>query len=320
VTTVSSRAAQIELICQHVTEQYVFADVAIEVTAVLRRRRDDGGYEAAADEEFAAAVTADLQSVNGDKHLRLQYSLEPVPEPVDGGPDDEDLMESEVGRNAGGIRRVERLAGNVGYLDLIAFFPAAVAGWAAAAAMNLLAGTDALIVDLRRSRGGDPGMVALLCSYLVDEPLHLNDLYARGDGSTTQFWTLPYVPGPRFGGRKPIYVLTSADTFSAAEEFAYNMQQHGRGTIIGARTRGGAHPCDRFRITEHLAATVPVARAINPVSGTNWEGVGVAPDIEVPPDAALQTAYRQALQYAVGLSPDSRRDVHTEAVQALERV
>jgi Peptidase family S41/N-terminal domain of Peptidase_S41 in eukaryotic IRBP len=318
MTTVISRAAQIELICQHVTEQYVFPDVAIEVTAVLRRRRDDGGYEAAADEEFAAAVTADLQSVNGDKHLQLRHSVEPVPEP-DSGPDN-DLMEREVDRNAGGIRRVERLAGNVGYLDLIAFFPAAVAGWAAAAAMNLLAGTDALIVDLRRSRGGDPGMVALLCSYLVDEPLHLNDLHARRDGTTTQFWTLPYVPGPRFGGRKPVYVLTSADTFSAAEEFAYNMQQHGRGTIIGARTRGGAHPCDRFQIAEHLIATVPVARAINPVSGTNWEGVGIAPDVETPADAAFQAGYERALRHVVGLGADGRRDVHTEAVQALRDV
>jgi C-terminal processing protease CtpA/Prc len=157
----------------------------------------------------------------------------------------------------------------------------------------------------------------LLYSYLVDRPVHLNDIYSRADDSTTQFWTLPYVPGRRLGGHTPVWVLTSAATFSAAEEFAYDVQQHGRGLVVGERTRGGAHPCDQFRIDAHLVATIPVARSINPVSGTNWEGVGVSPDIEVPAADAYPVALRQALNHVLDLPADPGNEVHAEARQAL---
>lgn len=303
------RAAQVELVCSLVTEHYVFPEVAAEVTAVLRDRSATGRYAGTTEEELAATVTRDLQSVNGDRHLRLQHSVAEVSE---GGEWSEDDVRQEVAANAGGIRRVERLPGNVGYLDLIGFLPAEVAGGAAAAAMTLLAGTEALLVDVRRSRGGDPAMVALLSGYLVDEPTHLNDLWARADGSTVQFWTPPYLPGPRFGGTKPVWVLTAAATFSAAEEFAYNLQQLGRATVIGERTRGGAHPCGRYRVGAHLVATVPTMRAINPVSGTNWEGVGIAPDVQVPAAEAFPVALARALDHVLGL-PDCRRDVLDEA-------
>lgn len=314
MSTGPDRAAQVDLLCRLVVEHYVFPEVATEVAAALRRGGAGSSGDALDDEQFAAVLTGTLQSVNGDKHLRLMHSVEPVP-PDDAG-DSDDSWAQAAAVNAGGIRRVERLPGNVGYLDLIAFFPAAVAGWAAVAAMNLLAGTAALIVDLRRSRGGDPAMVALLYSYLVDESMHLNDLYSRSADRTTQFWTLPYLPGPRFGGGKPVWALTSQTTFSAAEEFAYNLQQHRRGTVVGERTRGGAHPCEHFRIAEHLTATIPVARAINPVSGTNWEGTGVLPDIEVPAADALPVALHHALRHVIDL-PAPGNGIHTEARQAL---
>lgn len=310
---VLDRVALVDQLCSLLAEQYVFSDVAAEVAAVLRERSAAGRYAGTGEAELAAAVTHDLQSVNGDRHLRLQHSVAEVSE--DGEWSEADLRQ-EVADNAGGIRRVERLPGNIGYLDLIGFLPAEFAGGAAAAAMTLLAGTEALLVDLRRSRGGDPAMVALLSSYLVDEPTHLNDLWSRADGSTVQFWTVPYVPGPRFGGTKPVWVLTAAATFSAAEEFAYNLQQLDRATVVGERTRGGAHPCSRVRVGRHLVATVPTMRALNPVSGTNWEGVGVAPDIEVPAADALPVALARALDHVLGLAPDGRREVLDEARQA----
>jgi C-terminal processing protease CtpA/Prc len=186
--------------------------------------------------------------------------------------------------------------------------------------MNLLAHTDALIIDLRRCRGGDPAMVALLCSYLFDDDVHLNDLYHRADDSTAQFWTSPYVPGSRFGGTKPLYVLTSSTTFSGAEELTYNLQQRRRATVIGETTRGGAHPVRAYRVDAHLRATVPIARAINPVSGTNWEGTGVTPDVEVPAEGAFEVAYRGALEHVLALGADGvRRAVHAEAQEAFDR-
>jgi C-terminal processing protease CtpA/Prc len=216
---------------------------------------------------------------------------------------DEDTYRAEVRLQVGGIATVQRLDGNVGYLDVRAMHDAGHAGQAAIAAMTLLAHTDVLLIDLRRNGGGDPGMVALYCSYLFDDTTHLNDLYWRDDDSTRQWWTLPYVPGPRFGGTKPVYVLTSGDTFSGAEELAYDLTR-GRATLIGERTRGGAHPGGRYRVATHLKAAVPSGRAINPVTGTNWEGTGVEPDLELPATDAFDAAYRLALDHVLTFGSD----------------
>jgi C-terminal processing protease CtpA/Prc len=152
-----------------------------------------------------------------------------------------------------------------------------------------------LIIDVRQNGGGAPGMVALICSYFfAGEPVHLNDLYWRPTNSTEQWWTLAYVPGRRYVG-KDIYVLTSKRTFSAAEEFTYNLKNLKRATIVGDTTGGGAHPGEGVRISNHFGMFVPTGRAINPITKTNWEGTGVAPDISVPADLALKTAHLSAL-------------------------
>jgi C-terminal processing protease CtpA/Prc len=271
------------------------------------------------DESFAALVTADLQKVNGDKHLRLLYSHDEVPETGEESVWDPVAYRREAELDAFGITRVERLAGNVGLLDLHQLRDAEIATPAITAAMNLVAHTDALIIDLRANGGGDPHTVALVCSYLFDEQVHLNDIYNRPDDTTRQFWTLPHVPGPRFGGTKPIYVLTSDRTFSGAEELSYNLQQNERATLIGQTTKGGAHPGERYRVGPHLKSAIPNGRAINPISGTNWEGVGVVPHVEVPADEAFDVAYRKALGHVLTLGSDGpRRTVVEAAAEALE--
>ncbi|MEO6089428.1 MAG: S41 family peptidase, partial [Umezawaea sp.] len=175
-------------------------------------------------------------------------------------------------------------------------FPVDLCGEAIAAALTIVADAEALILDLRENGGGDPATVALVCSYLLDEPTHLNTMYFRDGESYRQSWSLPHVPGKRFGGTKPVYVLTSGRTFSGAEELSYDLQQLGRATVVGEQTGGGAHPRRGFRVHPHLEATIPTGRAINPVSGTNWELVGVTPDIEVPAEEALDRALREALR------------------------
>ncbi|GAA3431039.1 S41 family peptidase [Kutzneria kofuensis] len=261
-----------------ITDNYVFPDVAEKIVDVLRRN----DYDHLADvDAFAAAVTADLQSVNGDKHLRLLHE-EPKPRAVS---------------DAHGFDRVEVLDGNIGYVENTRLRDPRAYGDIAAAAMTLVADTDALIIDLRRCRGGDPGMVSLVCGYLFDESKHVNDIYSRPDDMVVQFWTPPYVPGRRFGGAKPVWVLTSSFTFSGGEELAYDLQQTGWAVIVGETTRGGAHPTDWHEIAEHLYLTVPEARAINPKSGTNWEAVGVAPDIDVPAADALDHALELARNF-----------------------
>ncbi|MFS8098362.1 S41 family peptidase [Lentzea alba] len=290
------REPEIELLCSQLAAYYVFPDTANEIATVLRTRQSEGAYEVADDEEFAARVTADLQSVNGDKHLRLLYSAEEVKETGEESAWDPVAYKKEAEEDAFGITKIERLKGNIGLLELRLLHDAEIATPAVTAAMTLIAHTEALIIDLRNNVGGDPNTVALICSYLFDEPTHLNDIYNRPEDSTRQFWTLPHVPGPKFGGKKPIYVLTSSRTFSGAEELSYNLQQLERATLIGETTRGGAHPGDRYRVGPHLKSAVPNGRAINPISGTNWEGVGVVPHIAVPADEAFDIAYKKALE------------------------
>ena len=137
----------------------------------------------------------------------------------------------------------------------------------------------------------------MVSSYLFDKPTHLNDLYNRKDDFTTQYWTLPYVPGATLAD-KPAFVLTSKNTFSGAEEFTYNLKNLKRATVVGEVTGGGAHPVSGHRIDEHFTIGVPFARAVNPISKKNWEGTGVAPDVQVKAADALEKAEELALSKA----------------------
>lgn len=179
------------------------------------------------------------------------------------------------------------------HLKLRCFADAGAAGATAIAAMNFLGGSDALIFDLRANGGGTPSMISSCSSYLF-EPTHLNSFYIRKEDETKQFWTQAYVPGPRLA-KVPVFVLTSSRTFSGAEEFSYNLKNTKRGTIVGETTGGGAHPVRGYKVEGYdVTVAVPFGRAINPISGTNWEGKGVEPDIAVPADQALDVAYAKA--------------------------
>jgi hypothetical protein len=278
-------------------EFYVFPEVAKKMEEALRARQKKGEYDAVEDAEaFAELLTANLQQVSHDKHLSVNFS--PAVLPKDWGarnPDVDPRMRTQMERDNCLFQKAERLSSNIGYLKFNAFLPPDVCGPTAIAAMNFLGNVDAIIFDLRDNGGGDPRMVALISTYLFDKPTHLNDLYNRKEDASTQFWTLPYVPGKRLAG-KPVFVLTSKYTFSGAEEFAYNLKNLKRATIIGETTGGGAHPVSGHRIDDHFMIGVPNARAVNPISKTNWEGTGVEPDIKVPADQALDIAKEKAAE------------------------
>jgi len=209
----------------------------------------------------------------------------------------------------------------VGYLELRSFgFEAEWIGDAAAAAVAFLANTDALIVDVRRNGGGSPGMVAFVSSCLFGaDSVHLNSLYWRPGNRTEHFYTRTRVPGVRYGPERPVYVLTSRRTFSGAEEFAYNLQTRQRAVIVGDTTGGGAHPGGLQRVTDHFGLWVPTGRAINPITKTNWERVGVRPDVAVSSDQALRTAQLAALRGLRERATDSeRRRQLDEAIAEVE--
>ncbi len=319
-----ARARVIEKLLEALEKGYVFPETAEKMNQSIRARLAAKEYDSISSaREFAKILTSDLQEVSKDKHLRVNYHPEKIPERGPGGPpppEERQRMRVQMSRDNFGFEKVERLRGNVGYLDLRGFLPAEFSAETAAAAMNFLAYTDALIIDLRQNGGGDPATVAFLSSYLFDDTVHLNDLYFRPANSTRQWWTLPHVPGHRYGKDKPVWVLISNRTFSAAEEFSYNLQNLKRATLVGETTRGGAHPGGMARLDDHFGAFLPSGRAINPISKTNWEGTGVSPDIRTPADQALKTAHLEALRRILERETDERRKpAMREHIAALEK-
>lgn len=226
---------------------YPDADVAARVSAVLGAALTADAYPTDV-KALAAAVTTDLQSVNGDQHLRLLFHETRLPEREPGSDAEEYAAMLDWARRTGrGVAQARLLAGNIGHLDLQpVIFPTVIGAGAIAAAMDLLADIEVLILDLRKCIGGEPSAVAFVISYLWDEePTQVTGLRQRREG-IRQSWTLGYVPGRRFGKAKPVYVLTSAATFSGGEAVAYDLQQLGRATLVGEPTRGGAHPREKL--------------------------------------------------------------------------
>src|SRR6202043_391552 len=187
----------------------------------------------------------------------------------------------------------EILPNNIWYIKFDGFMDASFCGPTVVAAMGFVAHTDAIIFDLRQNGGGQPAMVTLIASYLFDKPTHLIDIYNRKEDSTTQNWTSSYLPGPRLA-KIPVFVLTSKGTFSGAEEFAFDLKNQKRATIVGETTGGGAHPVSGHPVGDYFMVAVPFAKSLDPVTKTNWEGTGVEPDIKVATDDALATAARLA--------------------------
>lgn len=287
----SERQRVLDGVTKNLMEFYVYPDVAQKMESAIRENQKRGEYNSIMDPDaFANRLTKDLQEVSHDKHLGLNYS--PVKLPPEGqspSADEQAQFRKMLERTNCAFEKVEVLPRNIGYLRFNAFADPAICGATAVAAMNFLAHVDAIIFDLRENGGGDPKMVAMMSSYLFDKPTHLNDLYNRKEDFTTQYWTLPYVPGTTLAD-KPAFVLTSKSTFSGAEEFTYNLKNLKRATIVGETTGGGAHPVSGRRIDDHFMIGVPFARAINPVSKTNWEGTGVEPDVSVKAAEALEKA------------------------------
>ncbi len=318
------RTKVIDGVLKRLNDSYVFPEVAKKMEQSIRERVNKKEYDQVTSaKEFAAKLTTDLQAISNDKHLRVRYSHRAIPER---GPRREPTAEEreeekrELAWMNHGFSKVERLPGNIGYVEFRGFMNPELGADTVAAAMNFVNGTDALIFDMRGNGGGDPAMVALVCSYLFGpEPVHLNDLYWREGNRTDEFWTKKEVAGRRYLN-KEVYVLTSKRTFSGAEEFTYNLKNLKRATIIGETTGGGAHPGGGFRISENFGMFVPTGRAISPITKTNWEGTGVTPDVAVPADQALLTAQIMALKKLVTTmqNPDIKGAMQNQ-LQKLEK-
>jgi hypothetical protein len=272
-------------------EFYIFPDVGQKMADALLTHERRGDDDAETDgQTFASLLTMQMREASHDKHLRMVYQPEGALTNL-GGPTAEELARyrNDMRRANCTFRKVTTVAHGIGYVKFDGFPEASVCRSTVARVMASLNGSDALIFDLRENHGGDPHMVAWVASYLFDKRTHLNDIYNRTQDRTEQFWTQSPVPGNRLAN-KPVYVLTSAETFSGAEEFCYDLKNLKRGTLIGETTGGGAHPAGPHRIDERFTIVVPDSRPINPISKSDWEGTGVTPDVKVDAEDALKTA------------------------------
>ena len=304
--TANDRHAVIESLARQLHDNYVFPEVATAVSKQLADKDRAGGYAGATDAQaFADALAKDLRDFGKDSHFQVAYQPDFRPAAASQKRSAEELASAraELAQRGFGIERVERLAGNVGYLEIRGFGPTEIVGPAFSAAIQLLSGTDALILDLRRNGGGEPDSVAWLMSHFFEagDPRHLNDIYTRPTGVTQQYWTSSAAP-VRY--TRPVYVLTSKRTFSGGEECAYDFQTQKRATLVGETTGGGANPGDGFALAKGFAAFIPTGKAINPITKTNWEHVGVTPDIAVPAADAQKTAHLAILRASLAAARD----------------
>ena len=302
VLNASDRAAIVRTLAAKMNANYIEPAVAERVGSAIAMKNAEGGYATTATvQAFSAALDKDLREWSGDLHfgaafyegLRERSGTAELP-----GRAKMEEWRDQTAQRGFDIEKIERLPGNVGYIELRGFGGPEFVGAAYTAAMSLMAGTDALILDLRRNTGGWPDSVAYWMSHFfpLGDLRHLNDFYNRATNTTRQFWTVKTV-ALRYD--KPVYVLTSAGTFSAGETCAYDFQVQKRGTLVGETTAGAANVARPTSVGHGIVVWIPELRAINPVTKTSWEHVGVKPDIAVPAAQALQTAHAAILRKLV---------------------
>ncbi|QMW05003.1 S41 family peptidase [Spirosoma foliorum] len=306
-----TRMVVIQSLLQQLGSQYVFPKVATQIQEVIQAKLNAGDYDSiTSSKAFADTLTVQIQRISHDKHLQLFYqnkSASSASSDLTAKADGNTTLE-QYGRQINfGFGKPELLPGNIGYLRIDEFMPVELAAQTATAALTHLNQTDALILDLRHNRGGEPAMVAFLASYFFgSDSVHLNDIVSRGGKSVQSFWTHSQLPGKRYVG-KWVYILTSKKTFSAGEEFAYDLQNLKRATLIGESTAGGAHSGEMVRIGDHFSAFIPAEYALNPITHTNWEGTGVRPDLAIAEHKALKRAQIIALETLISSTDEARK-------------
>jgi Peptidase family S41 len=296
--TAADRRQIAEAFAARVETSYVLAEPAKKIAAAIRENIRKGEYDNVTPASaFSERLVRDARAVQNDRHLRVAVASQVIPADYDGsrppGPEQKKQFANEVRRSNFGVTEVKRMEGNVGYVDIEVFPPLEFAKTPLDGAILYLANTDALIIDARRHRGGDPETVAYLVSWFVPEGTVINETFTRSSGEKKSY-IAGKLPGPRYD--KKVYVLTSKRTFSGGEELAYDFQALKRGTLFGEVTGGGAHPTGAYRIHDRFFAYIPHRQSINPVTKTNWEGVGVKPDVAVAADDALKVAHEAALK------------------------
>ncbi len=301
--TKKEKKVVLKLISENLLESYINLDLAKQMSSAIKLNSKK--YSSISNPiEFSEILTADLQSVSKDLHLNVRFEPKRIAQSKRLMSDEMELeMEKKMAMKMAevnfGFTETKILDGNIGYLNLRMFADIKYAEEAATAAMNFLRNTNALIIDLRTNGGGDPSIMQFLSSYFFDEtPVLLSDFYERKTNTKTQLFTLAQVQGTRYTN-KPVYILTSSNTFSAAEAFTYILKYLDKAIVVGEVTKGGANRTKRINLNDDFTISVPYIESIHPITKTNWEGKGVQPDIKTFEKDAFITAYIEAINKTV---------------------
>jgi retinol-binding protein 3 len=315
----ATRQAVIERVLKEIAAGYIYSEKAPDIAREIDKHERGGDYDTASGEDFARRLTKDLQSVAHDLHFEIDYSADVLPqEPTTSAPPTR-KERFDAGKDDNyGFRKIEVMEGNVGYIAFDTFHRAEVMGETLAAAMDFVSNTDALILDLRNNEGGRADAVALLVSYFVEgNPQELVGIYWKPLSKTVESFTSPAIQGKKYLDRR-VYILTSKDTVSAAEAFCYNMKNLKLATLVGEVTAGAANPGSMKRIDDHFSMFLPTGRAVDPVTGKNWEGTGIPPDVLVSASDSLRKAQILALKAIEEKSDAHKRQTLEGIVRKLE--
>jgi retinol-binding protein 3 len=319
VTIAEKRQALAEL-ARLLRTRYAIAATGEAAAALMEKNGAAGAYDALADAlAFGDAVTRDLREATKDKHLAFGIPAEKAPAPGAKSADAEAeraYQAAEMKRGNFGFPRAEILPGNVGLLEVLRFQPPDQAGDTIAAAVAFLAQTDAVLIDLRNCHGGNAYVMPIFTGYFLPRPTSLYDMVFRGDGFTERFWSAPWLPGKKLAD-VPLYILTSAYTFSGAEALAYRFQVLKRAIIVGETTAGGANAGGIVDVGPIFKVWLPMGRPVDADTGTNWEGTGVVPDVRSAAREAPTVAHIAALRNLRAKAASERDRTRLDA--ALER-
>jgi len=299
----------VDSLCKVIETDYYFTDRIPTILNSYKEHKSAGDYENISNpHELADRLTKDFQDVYKDLHFRVMYNPEQTKQAM-GSPRNMGCgsdQESER-RNNYGFKKVEILSGNIGYIRWDSFSTKYEAYQLASSALNFVSNTDALIIDMRYNGGGSASMVQFISTYLFDEnlmPVLLNLKDSRNWIISLQNWTLPFVPGKRMADI-PVYILISRYTGSAAEAFSYSLRNVQRATLVGETTAGAAHPVSFHNLGDGFTGVIPNGLITNPLTKTDWEGVGVDPDIAVESSKAFDKAYKTILDSLSATTVDS---------------
>ncbi len=307
------RAAIIDSITAVIDSIYVLEEPAQRIVTGLRNNLANGDYDDLTDPvPFVERLHREAQAINHDGHFQIAAMppLDPAASSAEGEPDpadDERRLRLNRAQNFG-FKKAEILTGGIGYLRFDQFSHGDEAFAAAASAMNFLSHCNALILDLRSNGGGSASMIRFLCGYLFEENAHLINWDIRAEKKTVQSYSADYVPGKRII-EQPVYILTSRRTFSAAEEFTFDLRNLERATVVGDTTGGGGHTVATYTFDFEgfrVGIRIPYGRAYNPENNEGWEGVGVIPHIAVPTEQALDAAHADALRKLIAAEEDEQ--------------